>query len=134
MSKILKCAGNDDIVTLSAQDNSDRVTFVFESPSASSLDFAEVTKPRRYEFLHVQQRLRGHLLHSIKSPEGQRGVKQEGMPAENDRISDFELKLMDIDSEQLGIPETDYSAVVRMPANEFQRICKDLSNIGDTGM
>lgn len=53
--------------------------------------------------------------------------------AENDRISDFELKLMDIDSEQLGIPETDYSAVVRMPANEFQRICKDLSNIGDTG-
>lgn len=40
---------------------------------------------------------------------------------------------MDIDSEQLGIPETDYSAVVRMPANEFQRICKDLSNIGDTG-
>lgn len=55
------------------------------------------------------------------------------MYAENDRISDFELKLMDIDSEQLGIPETDYSAVVRMPANEFQRICKDLSNIGDTG-
>lgn len=56
------------------------------------------------------------------------------MSAENDRISDFELKLMDIDSEQLGIPETDYSAVVRMPANEFQRICKDLSNIGDTGL
>lgn len=63
----------------------------------------------------------------------QHGDLQEGVPAENDRISDFELKLMDIDSEQLGIPETDYSAVVRMPANEFQRICKDLSNIGDTG-
>jgi proliferating cell nuclear antigen len=53
--------------------------------------------------------------------------------AENDRISDFELKLMDIDSEHLGIPETEYSAVVRMPAGEFQRICKDLANIGDTG-
>lgn len=53
--------------------------------------------------------------------------------AENDRISDFELKLMDIDSEHLGIPETEYSAVVRMPAGEFQRICKDLTNIGDTG-
>ena len=55
------------------------------------------------------------------------------VPAENDRISDFELKLMDIDSEHLGIPETEYSAVVRMPAPEFARICKDLSNIGDTG-
>jgi proliferating cell nuclear antigen PCNA len=55
------------------------------------------------------------------------------MLAENDRISDFELKLMDIDSEHLGIPDTEYSAVVRMPATEFSRICKDLSNIGDTG-
>jgi Proliferating cell nuclear antigen, C-terminal domain len=41
---------------------------------------------------------------------------------------------MDIDSEHLGIPDTEYSAVVRMPASEFQRICKDLTNIGDTGM
>ena len=40
---------------------------------------------------------------------------------------------MDIDSEHLGIPDTEYSAVVRMPASEFSRICKDLSNIGDTG-
>ncbi len=41
-----------------------------------------------------------------------------------ERISDFELKLMDIDSEQLGIPDTEYTATVRMPAQEFQRICK----------
>lgn len=49
-----------------------------------------------------------------------------------DRISDFELKLMDIDSEHLGIPETEYKATVKMPAAEFQRICKDLSTLGDT--
>ena len=49
-----------------------------------------------------------------------------------ERISDFELKLMDIDSEQLGIPDTEYAATVRMPSGEFQRICKDLSSIGDT--
>ena len=49
-----------------------------------------------------------------------------------ERISDFELKLMDIDSEQLGIPDTDYSATIKMPASEFQRICRDLSTIGDT--
>ena len=41
-----------------------------------------------------------------------------------ERISDFELKLMDIDSEQLGIPDTDYSATVKMPSSEFARICK----------
>ena len=49
-----------------------------------------------------------------------------------DRISDFELKLMDIDSEHLGIPDTDYKSTVKMPASEFQRICKDLSVLGDT--
>ena len=41
-----------------------------------------------------------------------------------ERISDFELKLMDIDSEQLGIPDTEYAATVKLPAGEFQRICR----------
>lgn len=50
-----------------------------------------------------------------------------------DKISDFEMKLMDIDSEHLGIPEAEYHAIVRMPSAEFARICKDLSSIGDTG-
>ena len=40
------------------------------------------------------------------------------------RVSDFELKLMDIDSEQLGIPDTDYAATVKMPSQEFARIMK----------
>ncbi len=48
-------------------------------------------------------------------------------------MSDFELKLMDISSEHLGIPETDYMVTVRMPAGEYQRICRDLSTIGDSG-
>jgi proliferating cell nuclear antigen len=34
MFKMLKCAGSDDIITMSAQDDVDRCTFVFESPSA----------------------------------------------------------------------------------------------------
>ena len=50
-----------------------------------------------------------------------------------DKIADFEMKLMDIDSEHLGIPEAEYHAIVRMPSAEFARICKDLSSIGDTG-
>jgi len=47
-------------------------------------------------------------------------------------ISNFELKLMDIDTEQLGIPDTEYKCVVKMPSQEFQRICRDLSALGDT--
>ena len=39
---------------------------------------------------------------------------------------------MDIDQEQLGIPETEYKAMISMPSTEFQRICRDLSAIGDT--
>mmetsp|Transcript_3606 Transcript_3606/g.10225 ORF Transcript_3606/g.10225 Transcript_3606/m.10225 type:complete len:222 (+) Transcript_3606:228-893(+) len=51
---------------------------------------------------------------------------------QQDKISDFELKLMDIDSEHLGIPETEYKATVTMPASEFTRICNDLSILGET--
>ncbi|KAL3518107.1 hypothetical protein ACH5RR_020696 [Cinchona calisaya] len=83
MAKMLKCAGNDDIITIKADDGSDTVTFMFESPT-------------------------------------------------QDKISNFEMKLMDIDSEHLGIPEAEYHAIVSMPSAEFSRICKDLSSIGDT--
>ncbi|XBI93293.1 hypothetical protein VPH35_030165 [Triticum aestivum] len=85
MAKMLRCAGNDDIITIKADDGSDTVTFMFESPN-------------------------------------------------QDKIADFEMKLMDIDSEHLGIPDSEYQAIVRMPSSEFSRICKDLSSIGDTGM
>jgi len=83
MSKILKCAGNDDIITMKAQDNADTVTFMFESPN-------------------------------------------------QDKVSDYEMKLMNLDAEHLGIPETDYAAVIKMPSAEFQRVIRDLSQFGDS--
>lgn len=83
MSKILKCAGNDDAITVKAGDNADAVTFMFESPNG-------------------------------------------------EKVSDYEMKLMDLDAEHLGIPETDYSCVIKLPAGEFQRICRDLSQIGES--
>ena len=83
MSKVLKCAGNDDQITIRADDEGDTVKFCFES-------------------------------------------------TEGDRVSDFELKLMDIDSENLGIPDTEYKCTVTMPSAEFQRIVRDLSVLGDT--
>ena len=33
MSKILRCAANDDAITIKAGDTGDTVTFMFESPS-----------------------------------------------------------------------------------------------------
>jgi proliferating cell nuclear antigen len=82
LSKILKCAANDDIITMKADDNGDTLTLMFESPS-------------------------------------------------QDRVSDFDLKLMSIDSEHLGIPDQEYSAKVAMPSKEYQRICRDMATIGD---
>ena len=83
MSKILRCAANDDIITIKAQDQADTVTFMFESPN-------------------------------------------------QEKVSDYEMKLMNLDQEHLGIPETDYAAVIKLPSNEFQRVIKDLSQFGES--
>lgn len=51
---------------------------------------------------------------------------------ETDRVAEYDMKLMDIDSEHLGIPDTQYDAVVRMASAEFARITRDLANVGDS--
>lgn len=43
MGKILKCAGNDDIITLKAEDDGDALTMMFESPNGDRIaDFGEL--------------------------------------------------------------------------------------------
>lgn len=49
------------------------------------------------------------------------------------RVADFQLMMMDIESEHLGIPDTDYQVTVRMPSGELQRIIRDLASFGDSG-
>uniref|UniRef100_A0A6A7FPY7 DNA sliding clamp PCNA n=2 Tax=Hirondellea gigas TaxID=1518452 RepID=A0A6A7FPY7_9CRUS len=83
MSKILKCASNDDIITMKAQDSADTVTFVFESPN-------------------------------------------------QEKVSEYEMKLMNLDQDQLGIPETEYCCIIKLPSGEFARICRDLSQFGES--
>ena len=39
-----------------------------------------------------------------------------------EKVSDYEMKLMNLDQEHLGIPETDYACVIKMPASEFARV------------
>merc|ERR1712232_89165 len=51
---------------------------------------------------------------------------------DDDRISDFDLKLMQIESEHMEIPEQNYKVVAKMPSAEFQKICRDLKEFGET--
>ncbi|KAF2217879.1 hypothetical protein CERZMDRAFT_108495 [Cercospora zeae-maydis SCOH1-5] len=83
LTKVLRCAQNEDILTMKAEDAPDVVNFTFES-------------------------------------------------AESDRISEYDIKLMDIDQEHLGIPETDYAATITLPSPEFQRITRDLSALSES--
>lgn len=83
LGTVLKCANQDDTVTLRVEPKNENLNMVFENSS-------------------------------------------------QDRVSDFEMKLMDIDSEHLGIPDTEYGCVVKMSAREFSKICRDLGALGDT--
>jgi proliferating cell nuclear antigen len=47
-------------------------------------------------------------------------------------FSSAELKLMDIENDQLGIPDTPYKCTIKMPSKEFERIVRDLQVLGDT--
>ena len=49
-----------------------------------------------------------------------------------DRTSEFTLKLMQIECEQLGIPDNqEYDVVAEMPSADYLRIVRDLGTIGD---
>ncbi|KAF8645363.1 hypothetical protein AX16_007866 [Volvariella volvacea WC 439] len=83
LTKVMKCAKDDDMVTLKAADEADVLNLVYEAK------------------------------HS-------------------DRIAEYDMKLMDIDAETLGIPDTEYDARVTMPSAEFSRIVRDLSQLGES--
>ena len=97
MGKILKCADNDDIVTLRADSKGEELVIVFEGKGNCRSSFSFI----RPSLIVLGQR----------------------------KVSEFKLKLMQIEAEQLGIPDTEYSAVVTLPSSEFQRIVRDLSSL-----
>jgi proliferating cell nuclear antigen len=49
-----------------------------------------------------------------------------------DRVADYNVKLMDIDADTLGIPDTDYDARVTMTSPDFTRIVRDLSSLSES--
>jgi len=49
-----------------------------------------------------------------------------------DKFSEFNLNLLQLDSEQLGVPECQYSSVVTMGSAEFTKICRELQQLSET--
>jgi len=50
----------------------------------------------------------------------------------DDRIADFDLKLMQIENEHMEIPEQTYKVVANIPSADFGKICRDLKEFGET--
>lgn len=48
------------------------------------------------------------------------------------KLSEYHLKLMEIEADSIGIPELDYRTRVSLPAAEFAKIVRDMSVFGDT--
>jgi len=51
---------------------------------------------------------------------------------DSDRVAEYDMKLMDIDTDALGIPDTEYDARITMPSSEFARLVRDLSSLGES--
>jgi len=51
---------------------------------------------------------------------------------EQGKKTEFDMNLLTLDSEVLGIPETDYQAKITMNAAEFTRLCRELYQVAET--
>lgn len=47
-------------------------------------------------------------------------------------VINFELQLLDIDEDEIIIPDIDFTAVITIPSQDFQKYCRDMSNLSDT--
>ena len=43
----------------------------------------------------------------------------------------FSLKLMDLYLDKVEIPPAEFSSVLRIPSNDFQKLCRDMNNLGE---
>lgn len=57
------------------------------------------------------------------------GIKVEN--SEKNSITNFTMNLLDIDEENISMPEFQYNLTFTMPSQEFQKLCRDLIIIGD---
>eukprot|EP00746_Dinoflagellata_sp_MGD_P125401 gnl/MRDRNA2_/MRDRNA2_60157_c0_seq1.p1 gnl/MRDRNA2_/MRDRNA2_60157_c0~~gnl/MRDRNA2_/MRDRNA2_60157_c0_seq1.p1 ORF type:complete len:260 (-),score=67.07 gnl/MRDRNA2_/MRDRNA2_60157_c0_seq1:215-994(-) len=68
----------------------------------------------------------------VRSDNGADHVSFQTESSSEDKIAEFDLKLMEIESEHMEIPEQTYKCLVKMPSAEFLKIVKDLKEFGET--
>lgn len=49
--------------------------------------------------------------------------------SEKKSMTDFRLKLLEVDTQEVLIPDVEFDAIITMPSAYFQRLCRDASNI-----
>lgn len=45
--------------------------------------------------------------------------------------TEYNLNLLDLDQENLSIPETEVDYIINLPSNDFQRLCRDMQNLSE---
>lgn len=51
--------------------------------------------------------------------------------SDKNSMTDFKLKLLDIDENEINIPDVEINCIITMPSNDFQRLCRDMSHLSD---
>lgn len=57
------------------------------------------------------------------------GIKLEN--CEKNSITKYSLNLMDLHEENIHCPPAEFESVIQMPSVDFQKICRDMHNLGD---
>merc|ERR1712188_367024 len=68
----------------------------------------------------------------IRADNGADHVSFQTQSSSEDKVADFDLKLIEIESEHMEIPEQTYKCVAKLPSAEFLKIVRDLKEFGET--
>lgn len=70
---------------------------------------------------------------TLRHPEDSDALTIESQDGTGKRSIEFTLKLMEIEQDAMGVPDTDmdYKAVLSMPSDVFAKTCRDMATFGD---
>jgi proliferating cell nuclear antigen len=51
--------------------------------------------------------------------------------SEKNSRTTYKLNLLDLDSEKIHVPPTEFSSVLTLPCTDFQKICRDMQNLAE---
>ena len=127
---------SDESISIQAMDSS-HVSLVSLYLKSDGFDHFRCDKGR---FLGIKMAVMAKLLKcadnsdiiSLKASDDEDNLSLQFEDECQTKISEFKMKLMEIEAEPMQIPETEYAAQIEMPAAEFMKICRDMQTIGDT--